>query len=358
MDEATWRCFRRSDRPSRSSHMTSVNMGRTACFCSWTKSWRHGQRFVVWKWDMSTCLNYRSWCMRLTTLVRCCWWKLRQVRIPRGQQSCVQCLQKWAPGSEGYRQVAILDGNHRLTALRMMQVPGEAPWAYGPILVKCILRSDVNVISPAQAIKPSKLTNNLTAFTSKERMFLETIKIFLNFAATFESDYRVKSTEARVWDVFNDLQTSSFQQKYSRLEPHANRSRHTVGDAQETSALTGRAVEQWPAILKDRRSHALGRESAVRREWRRPGPDYSSGTCVREKFRQTRNIPLLVELLSDKESAGRHLGHLWVREDEGNWTVPRVSWDVHVPLPDACNPAQTVVFTYMKPHSFEAKEKN
>lgn len=38
-------------------------------------------------------------------------------------------------------QVVILAGRHRLITLRMVQGSGEARWANGLILVKCILRS-------------------------------------------------------------------------------------------------------------------------------------------------------------------------------------------------------------------------
>lgn len=115
----------------------------------------------------------------------------------------------------------------------------------------------------ARVIQQSQLERIATALVKTHTTFLETIESILNFAAAFETDYKVNVTDASAQDIVNDLQASDILQDYRPFALRLNRLFRTCYADKQRFALNGIAVEQGPAVIQDRWGHGHGQEGAV-----------------------------------------------------------------------------------------------
>lgn len=104
----------------------------------------------------------------------------------------------------------LLDGYHRLRALRQLHVEGNVRWIQTDILARIIVHKDGVLISKCGGINVKKLANKMTGIVCRDFTFVDLLKTMLNSAIAFNKEYNQKLVTICIVDNVKDMMRSDF----------------------------------------------------------------------------------------------------------------------------------------------------
>lgn len=121
-----------------------------------------------------------------------------------GTPSATRCvLDETAP-------VVLLDGRHRLQAMRELQKEVLVVWLEDTLLVRCVTRHDGCSIAETEALMLSSFANKMTSVGRCDSQFVKVVKYKRNLSAAFGIEHDVSFLSARMVKIVVDAVLSYF----------------------------------------------------------------------------------------------------------------------------------------------------
>lgn len=106
--------------------------------------------------------------------------------------------------------VVLLDGRHRLKALRDLHKAAYVACVDATLLVRCFTRHDGRPIAEAEALKLSSFANKVTSVVRCDFSFVAVVKTVINFSAAFEKGHSMLFLAASMVNSDEDMVSSDF----------------------------------------------------------------------------------------------------------------------------------------------------